>query len=249
LTAVVLSTTAKGADHGDGTPANLFVGGDTSTDITDIFVWMSPDSMKVKLVMDVAPGAMANTKFSNVVKYVFHTSSMAAFPLAPQTQMHVDIICTFDSAATQHINCWVVQGTTVLDFVTGDASNTAGITSVNGKVKVFAGLRDDPFFFNLAGFKKTTQSAARATGLTFDGHGCPAGAAAVAPLLNKDCTGAAAGKDFFAPRAANDNAGCTDPTIQNHGLTGNVLAIALLVDKSLLNQGGPIVSVWGATTH
>jgi hypothetical protein len=71
----------------------------------------------------------------------------------------------------------------------------------------------------------------------------------VAGFLNKDCTGAAAAKDFFAPRAANDNAGCTDPTIQNHGLTGNVLAIALLVDKSLLTQGGGIVSVWGATTH
>ena len=105
LTAVVLSTTAKGADHGDGTPANLFLGTDTSSDITDIFAWMSPDSMKVKLVMDVAPGAMTNTKFSNVVKYVFHTSSMPQFPLAPQAMMHVDIICTFDTAATQHISC------------------------------------------------------------------------------------------------------------------------------------------------
>jgi hypothetical protein len=252
MTAVVLSTTARGADHADGTPTMLFLGTDTSSDITDIFAWMSPDSMKMKLVMDVAPGAATGTKFSNVVKYVFHTSSHAAFGMPPAST--VDIICSFDSAATQNISCWVVKGGMVLDYVTGDASNTAGIMSVNAKVKVFAGLRDDPFFFNLAGFKKATQAAAAAAGgLTFNAQGCPtlnaATAGTLVTLLGKDCTGTGNPQDFFAPTGSNTGCSTTAGEPVNHALTGNVLAIALLVDKTLLNQGGNIVSVWGATTH
>lgn len=252
LTAVVLSTTARGADHADGTPTMLFLGTDTSSDITDIFAWMSPDSMKMKLVMDVAPGAATGTKFSNVIKYVFHTQSHAAFGMPPGGT--VDIICTFDSAATQNITCWVVKGTMVLDYVTGDASNPAGINSVGGKVKVFAGLRDDPFFFNLAGFKNATRTAAMAAGsLTLNAQGCPALNAATATALvtqlGKDCTGAGNPQDFFAPTGSNTGCSTTAGEPVNHGLTGNILAIALLVDKTLLTTNGNIVSVWGATTH
>ena len=252
VAALGLPLSARGADHADGTPSNLFIGSDTSSDITDIFAWMSPDAMKMKLVMDVAPGAMTGTKFSNAVKYVFHTTSRAAFTGTPTSA--VDIICTFDAASTQHINCWVVQGTSVIDFVTGDASATAGITSINGKFKVFAGLRDDPFYFNLAGFKKTVQTAAGAAGsLTFNNQGCPALNAATAGLLvsqlSHDCTGTGAAQDFFAPTGTNTGCPTTPGGPVNHALTGNILAIAILIDKTAVNQGGPIVGVWGATTH
>lgn len=249
MTVLALPWTARGADHADGTPGTLF-SPDATADITDVFAWMSPDAMKMKLVMDVGPGATTATRFSNVVKYVFHTNSKASFTATPTSA--VDIICTFDAGTPQHINCWVVQGTTVIDFATGDPSATAGINSVNGKFKVFAGLRDDPFFFNLAGFKKTTQAAARAGTLPADSHGCPSAASTVAGLLNKDCTGAGTAQDFFAPRTANDDAACSALTAadpHNHALTGNVLAIAILIDKTAINQGGAIVGVWGATTH
>ena len=45
-------------------------------------------------------------------------------------------------------SCWL--GTD--EYVTGDASAITGLTSADGKLKVFAGLRADPFFFNLDGF-------------------------------------------------------------------------------------------------
>jgi hypothetical protein len=257
MATLALPWTARGADHADGTPGTLF-SPDASSDITDIFAWMSPDSMKIKLVMDVAPGAMSTTKFSDAVKYVFHTNSKASFTATPANA--VDVICTFDTASTQHISCWFVKlGATpqVLDYATGDASATTGLNSVLGKFKVFAGLRDDPFYFNLAGFKKAVETAAAAAGgLTDHGHGCPnlpgATAAALVNLLGKDCTGGAAPQDFFAPTGT--NTGCDNPTTHpggplNHALTGNVLAIAILADKTLVNQGGNIVGVWGATTH
>jgi hypothetical protein len=251
LTAVVLSTSARGADHADGTPGTLF-SPDATADITDIFAWMSPDAMKIKLVMDVGPGATTTTRFSNAVKYVFHTNSKASFTATPTSA--VDFVCTFDAGTPQHINCWAVQGSTVLDFVTGDASPTAGITSVNGKFKVFAGLRDDPFFFNLAGFKKAVQTAATAAGtLTFNAQGCPtlnaATATALVGQLSHDCTGTGAAQDFFAPTGTNTGCPTTPGAPANHALTGNILAIAILADKTLVNQGGNLVGVWGATTH
>jgi hypothetical protein len=36
--------------------------------------------------------------------------------------------------------------------------------------------------------------------------------------------------------------------VVNVGLTGNILAISLTVDKASLTTGGPLLSVWGATT-
>src|SRR5262249_28672471 len=81
----------------------------------------------------------------------------------------VNIVCTFD--ASQRIQCWVGNA----EYIAGDASATAGIASADSKLKVFAGLRDDPFFFNLAGFKATGAAVANAaSGLTFDAAGCPA---------------------------------------------------------------------------
>ena len=245
LAASLLSPLAIAADHGDGTPATLNQP-DGSSDITDVFAWMTSDGTKMNLVMDVFPGAMTASKFSDAVKYAFHTASGAAFGA---TTNRVNVICTFDAA--QVVSCWVVDVATVttLDYVTGDASAPAGITSADGKVKVFAGLRDDPFFFNLAGFRRTAQTVAMAAAggtILFDVAGCPTNvgplASTIAAELGQGCDGAAA-FDFFKTPAPGDNPpGCT-----NVGLTGNILGLVVQVDKSLVTQGGAIVSVWGST--
>lgn len=247
--AVTVSTNARGADHSDGSAA--LVQPDQSSDIADLFAWMTADASKMNLVMDVSPNATTTSKFSDAVKYVFHTSSSAQFP-TPGTAT-ADVICTFDTAQT--ISCWVVQdGTTTVDFVTGDASATTGLTSASGAIKVFAGVRDDPFFFNLAGFKNTASVVATAirtaaASLGIDAAGCPttAPAAALATLLTQDCSGAAPGVDFFAPAdPANANAACSADH-PNQPLSGNILSIALQIDKTLLTKGGPVVSTWAST--
>lgn len=222
VTIASLATAPKAlaADHLDGPAATM----DPTADITDVYGFMS--GTNTVLVLNVAPIATGASKFSDKIQYVLHTESTDAFGAPGQQQ---DIIATFD--ADQKISLWI--GNDV--YLTGDASATAGLTSADGKVKVFAGLRDDPFFFNLDGFNDVaTLVTAAAPGLTFDPAGCPAiDMATSGVVVNKLKTDpkstppGGAPKDFFANL--------------------NVLSIVIQVDKTLLNKGGPLLAVWGST--
>jgi hypothetical protein len=247
LACALAAAPALAADHGDGTPTALNVP-DASSDITDVYTWMA-DANHINLVMDVFPNAAAGSKFSNVVQYVFHTQSKASLLAATSTP--ATVICTFD--ATQKISCWVLDSTKkVIEYVNGDPSATAGLASTDGKMRVFAGLRDDPFFFNLAGFRKATATVAGAIAhgvdatngpiTALDANGCPtltAGAqGAVVTQLKQSSTGGAP-LDFFAKGGA--------ATPNDQPFTGNVLSIVITLDKTLINTGGPVVGVWGST--
>ena len=219
--ALLFSPALYAADHLDG-PGVVT---DPAADITDVFAWTAADGLHLNLVMDVFPAATTSSKFSNTVQYVFHTSSTTAFGAAATSTE--DIVCTFD--ASQVISCWA--GT---EYVNGNANVAAGIASTSGKLRVFAGLRDDPFFFNLGGFKDTVSAVKQAApSLTFDAAGCPAinasTSAALVNLLTHTQNGSAPAVDFFS------------------GF--NVLAIVLQVDLSIVNKGGPVVSVWGSTNR
>lgn len=207
---------AFGADHLDS-PA---VKTDPAADITDVYGWS--ESKNVLLVLNVAPFATESSKFSDAVQYALHVESTAAFGTPGESK---DVICTFDTA--QKISCWV--GTD--DYVTGDASSSEGITSDSGKVRVFAGLRADPFYFNLGGFSDATSFVKGAGALPADGAGCPtldaATATTIVGMLKGTNMGAGAAENTFA--------------------TANVLSIVLEVEKSLLTGGGPILAVWGST--
>src|SRR5712692_2435549 len=141
----LLAPLMMAADHLDGPAASA----DPTADITDLFAWMSSDAKTVYIILNVAPLATASTKFSTAVQYVVHTTSRASFGAA--TSSSVNIICTFD--ASQKISCWAGN-----EYVNGDASTTAGISSGSNKLKVYAGVRDDPFFFNLDGFKNAAKT-------------------------------------------------------------------------------------------
>jgi hypothetical protein len=210
------AASALSADHLDS-PATM---ADPTVDINDVYSWM--DGTNVVLVMTVYPAAPKTAQFSDKVQYVFHTSSAAAFGA---TTNPVDIIATFD--ASQKIQLWVGQS----EYVTGDPSQSTGLQSADGKVKVFAGVRSDPFFFNLDGFKKVVSDVeAAASGLTFDPAGCPAldaqTSTALVTQLKTDPNGGAP-QDFFK--------------------TLNTLAIVVSVDKALLTKGGALVSLSGST--
>ena len=221
LAARLLCVPARAADHADGPRASA----DPAADITDVFAWMSPDATRVNLVMDVVRNATTASRFSDSVRYVFHTTSRAGFGAAPAPEL--DITCVFSVA--QRIRCRVGRG----EVVAGDASKVSGIETADGKLRVFAGPREDPFFFNLAGFRQTARIVAGAAGsLTFDPAGCPAlDAATSAALVSQLQTAPGGGPaaDGFA--------------------RFNVLAIVVSVDKSLVTPGGPIVSVWGSTNR
>src|SRR5262249_15226795 len=101
LASVLLPAPAAiAADHLDGAAVKM----DASTDINDVYTWMSSDGSKVYLIMTVSPNADKTTaKFSNAAWYVFHTGSRAT--LLTQSFTPIDVICGFDS--NQIINCWV----------------------------------------------------------------------------------------------------------------------------------------------
>jgi Domain of unknown function (DUF4331) len=220
LTVMLGASPALAADHLDA-PA---VKADASEDITDLFAWV--DGADTVLILNTYPSATATTQFSNTLQYVFHTQSAAAYGA---TATPLNIIATFDAA--QNISVWV--GAT--DYVTGKASATTGLTSASGNFKVFAGLVDDPFFFNLTGFHDVEADVEAASGLTINAAGCPDTTAVFAGLV-ADIThtnhGASPPVDFFSPSA---------------GYSGNVLSIVLSIKTSLLTSGGPIVGVWAST--
>lgn len=215
-----MASPVMSADHRDA-PATT---ADPASDINDVFAFL--DGPKVVLAMTVSPFAGATAKFSDATQYVFHTSSGADYGKLTDNK---DIICTFDAA--QKISCWA--GTD--DYVTGDASAEAGITSASGKMKVFAGKRSDPFFFNLQGFKDAVAAVdAKASSLTFDASGCPTldatTAGALGGLLKETSSTAAPSK-----------------TTADDFASANTLAIVISIDPLLVTKGGPVTAVWGST--
>ena len=218
-----LSQSSRSADHIDGPRASA----DPAADITDVFAWMAPDAQRVFLVMDLVRNATTASRFSDSVQYVFHTTSRPSFGAPPSPE--VTIICTFNQA--QNIQCWAGND----EYVTGDASNTSGIVSDDGKFRVFAGLRNDPFFFNLAGFRATASTVATAIaagGLQADPAGCP--------LLDATTSAALVTQLSTAPGGG--------PAVNNFDKF-NVLAIVITIDKSIVTKNGPILSFWGSTNR
>src|SRR6185295_11434633 len=134
----LLAPASRAADHIDSPAAFA----DPACDITDVYTWTTSDASKVNLVMDLYLDAPAGAMFSPDKQYVFHVNSSAMFGAAPTETL---VMCTF--APNQRAQCWVGDQ----DYV-GDIAPDTATTSDSGMTQVYAGLRDDPFFFNLAGF-------------------------------------------------------------------------------------------------
>ncbi len=212
---------AHSADHLDS-PATT---ADPTGDLNDLYTWM--DGTNAVFALTLYPAAPSTALFSDATQYVIHTTSTASYGLA--SNKTYDIICTFTGTTSpQTATCWGGNN----EYATGNAGTT-GITSTDGKFKVFAGLRADPFFFNIDGFHAVAadvQAAIASGTLTTNDAGCPnlSGATSLALVtqLQKAADGGAP-VDFFAPL--------------------NALAIVVSIDKSLITTGGAIVSTWAGT--
>src|SRR5262245_2268623 len=157
LALILLGGTAHAADHRDG-PAAL---ADPTTDVTDVYAWMSADGARAYLVMDIQGanlGAASSTRFSDSALYVLHLNSGTKYgDTNPKSDR---IICKFSSDATQQFQCWGPGS----EYVKGATGDSAGLASASGKMKVFAGLRNDPFWFNIQGFRKLGMAVKAAAG-------------------------------------------------------------------------------------
>jgi hypothetical protein len=144
LMALGLATAAQAADHRDSPLAIS----DPAADINDVYTFVNPRNRhELIIVGTVLPLANAGSRFSNAVQYRFHIDNGRR-----------------NGKST--INCTFPKGTRVecaLDRP-GDNHRYHSFHRANGRIgainhglgfRVFAGLRDDPFFFDLDAFNRT----------------------------------------------------------------------------------------------
>jgi len=220
LVVASLLATGRAADHADSPMA----ASNPMGDITDVYAWMTGSNLN--LVMDVSPQDDGTRTFGPTVLYVFHLTSKAGIGIGMAAGTETKVICKF--ASNTSVQCWVTNagGTAIKDYVSGNPSPRAGVTSILGKVKVFAGRSSDPFFFNLTGFNTAMATLAPLSTAGPDGAMCPTGISDSQALTIR--TQLATGTDAFA--------------------TAKVMAIVLQVDKSLVNvDNNSAVAVWGST--
>jgi hypothetical protein len=137
---------ASAADHLDAP----IVKNNHALDITDIYAFDGANSRNTVLVLDVAPlaGVLSGTQFS--------TSGSYRMNLDTNGDYVADTVytTTFSAGGRDHKQAVTVKrnGTTIAAGYTGNA------IMVNGGGKVYAGKRDDPFFFDLAGYNQLKDS-------------------------------------------------------------------------------------------
>lgn len=139
--AAVIGLTANAADHRDS-PS---VENDPAADIADVYAFRSPandDNLVVALDVNGLTPPAEPRNFGQDVTYAIHVDNTG------------DLAADATAEITFSGNTFTVEG--LGDPITGDVtppgSAEAKVTEANG-IKVFAGPRDDPFFFDLVGFK------------------------------------------------------------------------------------------------
>jgi hypothetical protein len=187
-------------------------------DIGDMYSWTSSDGKHLNLVMDIV-----GKSFSNRIKYVFHVDSGSQFGKTTST---TTIVCRFPSR--NNVYCRVGN----VDYVRGDATSPEGLESHNRRLRIFAGLRDDPFFNNVRGTRAAYQVAIKAlqNGTKVDAAGCP-------------------NFDQATSRAILDQLRHTDGGPAKNFLDGwTTSAIVISVDLDVVTKGGKLLAVWGTTS-
>jgi Domain of unknown function (DUF4331) len=208
------ATSSHASDHLD-TPTVI---ANPSADIGDIYAWTAPDGRHLNLIMDIV-----GHSFSDKLEYAFHVDSGRVLG---KTTATVVISCRFQAADA--VECRAGD----IDIARGDPRNPAGIESLYDHFRVFAGLRDDPFFNNVRGTRAAYQTAQGAlkAGASMDEAGCP----------NFDRT---------TSQAILDQWKHTDGGPPKNFLAGWLTsAIVISIDLNVVNKGGKLLAVWGTTS-
>jgi hypothetical protein len=214
LSGILSARTMRASDHLD-TPTVI---ADPAADIGDLFAWTSSDGRRLNLVMDIVAH-----QFSNNLQYVFHVDSGKAFG---KTTKSITILCQFDVRST--VECWAGN----VDYVRGNARSPAGLESEKHHFRVFAGLRDDPFFNNVKGTRAAynVAGAALQNGAQVDSEQCPA-------------------LDVKTSQEILRTWRSTDGGPARNFLAGwKTSALAVSIDLDVVSTGGRMLAVWG-TVH
>jgi hypothetical protein len=201
------------SDHLD-TPSVI---ADPRTDIGDLYAWTSTDGRRLNLVMTIV-----GHSFSGKTDYVFHIDSGKTFGKTTHT---TTIRCDFPSEGVT--SCRAGND----DSAQGDASQAAGLDSAKHHFRVFAGLRDDPFFNNVKGTRAAYSVAfdALQRGTAMDAAGCP--------LLTQEQS------DILLEQWRHTDGGPATNFLK--GWTP--ASIVVSIDLPLVAKGGKLLAVWAAT--
>jgi hypothetical protein len=209
-----LAVPAIASDHLD-TPSVI---ADPRADIGDLYGWMSPDRTRLNLAMTIV-----GHSFSDKLAYIFHIDSGARIGRTTRT---TDVVCRFDTA--QHADCRAGA-----DRAHGDVREAGGLESEDGSFRLFAGLRDDPFFNNVKGTREAYNVvvAALGNGTRTDAAACPLlDAATSARMLDAwRHTGGGPAKNLLA------------------GWTPDSIVIS--IDVRAINAGGRLLGIWATTEN
>lgn len=205
---------ATASDHFDS-PAMT---ANPQADIADVYAWTSPDGQRLNLVMTIV-----GHSFSDRLAYALHIDSGKAFG---RTTASTTIVCRF--AEPRLADCAIAG----VDRARGDATDPAGLEGQNHRLRVFAGLRDDPFYNNIKGSLAAYGAAAAAikNGAAVDAAGCPA------------FDHAAVGE--IASQWRHTDGGAPANFLGNW----TVSAIVVSLDLSVATKGGNLLAVWGAVS-
>lgn len=130
-----VAPSARAADHLDSPTVKT----DPAADINDVYTFINPnDSRELIVAATLIPLATSATQFSNSVAYRFHIDNGIAGD-------ETTVTCRFKKAG--EVQCVGNNGLA--------AKGAQGAIVAGQHLRVFAGLRDDPFFFDLAAFNTT----------------------------------------------------------------------------------------------
>jgi Domain of unknown function (DUF4331) len=154
---VAIGSLGQASDHLDGPRVTA----DPQADITDVFAFTSPDDPgRVVFIMTVAPFASRLSRFSAGVDYAFRVRRVTATQPLTLDSTPLDVTCTFagadgsDGAAgggPQTVTCNGPGG--LRASATADDTGALGALPAPpaGGMRVFAGRRADPAFFDRQG--------------------------------------------------------------------------------------------------
>jgi hypothetical protein len=188
--AVAGISVVRASDHLDGPRATA----NPAADVADVFAFTSPeDPSKVVLAMTVTPYATDAASFSSQVDYAFRVQRVAALQPLTLDGTVLDVTCAVATAegGSPLVTC---KGP-------GGASASAAIGEVKPAgppMRVFAGLRADPAFFDRQGALATVASGHA----SFTGQNAFAGADVLAIVVEVDAALFVAGGDGGAEAGA-----------------------------------------------
>lgn len=190
---------------------------DPRADIGDVFAWMSDDGKQVHVVMTIV-----GHTFAEEFAYTFHVDSGKRFG---KTTATTTIRCHFDGM--QVVDCGIDK----VDRALGDPSNENGLMSLKGRFRVYAGLRDDPFFNNVRGFRAGYDIAIEA----------------MRGQVKRDAAGCPQFDGDLSQRVLSSFRQTNGGPAQNFLVGWTPAALVLSLDRDVVARGGDLLAIWAAT--